>query len=83
MIKELQPNCAIWSWGQDCQWVGNESGWAGETSWSTYGSSSVFEYGEENGWRWVPTEVDAKNGNGWFWNTSADALLAILLAIDT
>ena len=23
--------------------------------------------------RSVPTEVDAKNGNGWFWNTSADA----------
>ena len=24
MIKELQPNCAIWGWDQDCHWIGNE-----------------------------------------------------------
>ena len=74
MIKELQPNCAIWGWGQDCHWVGNEEGWAGTTSWSTYGTGALGnEVGDEDGWKWLPSEVDAKNGNGWFWNTSADA----------
>lgn len=77
MIRELQPNCAIWGWDQDCHWVGNEEGWAGETSWCTYDNGanddgSGNEEGEEDGWRWLPTECDAKNGNGWFWNTTAD-----------
>lgn len=72
MIRELQPNCAIWGWDQDCHWVGNEEGWAGETSWSPYKSGVQLEYGAEDGWRWLPTECDAKNGNGWFWNTTAD-----------
>ena len=73
MIRELQPNCAIWGWDQDCHWVGNEEGWAGETSWSTFDNgANGNEYGDEDGWRWLPSECDAKNGNGWFWNTSAD-----------
>ncbi len=76
MIRELQPDCAIWGWEKDCQWVGNEEGWAGETSWSTYNNGAQGnEYGDEDGWRWLPSECDAKNGNGWFWNTSADANL--------
>lgn len=79
MIKDLQPDCAIWGWDQDCHWIGNEEGWAGETSWSLYdngynGDGSGNEYGEENGWRWLPGEADAKNGPGWFWTFSDSQL---------
>ncbi|MEG1573552.1 MAG: alpha-L-fucosidase [Bacteroidales bacterium] len=73
MINDLQPNCAIWG-NEDCRWVGNEEGWAGETSWCTFGNGSKgSEYGDEDGWRWFPSECDAKNGPGWFWSTSSDS----------
>lgn len=76
MIKELQPDCAIWGWQQDCQWVGNEEGWAGQTSWSIYNNgANGNEYGDEDGWRWLPTECDAKNGPGWFASTTSDSNL--------
>lgn len=76
IIKDLQPNCAIWGWDQDCHWVGNEEGWAGQTSWSIYNNgSNGNEYGDEDGWRWLPSECDAKNGPGWFWNTTSDTQL--------
>ncbi len=81
MIRELQPNCAIWGWEQDCQWVGNEEGWAGETSWSIYNyntsssDSGDNPYGHEDGWRWLPSECDAKNGPGWFASNTSDSQL--------
>lgn len=79
MIKELQPNCAIWGWDQDCHWIGNEEGYAGQTSWSLYdnganGDGSGNEEGDENGWRWLPGEADAKNGPGWFWTFNESEL---------
>lgn len=75
MIKELQPDCAIWGWDQDCHWIGNEEGWAGQTSWSTYNKgANGNEYGDEDGWRWLPGEADAKNGPGWFWTFSDSQL---------
>ena len=36
IVRELQPDACMFSdGGPDCRWVGNESGFAGETCWAT------------------------------------------------
>lgn len=63
-IHNLLPDCVMWGVGGEARWIGNESGWAGETCWSMGDSES----GDENGWEWHPGESDAKaTTGGWFW----------------
>lgn len=64
-IHKICPDMVMWGLGGEARWIGNESGWAGESCWSM-GSG---EYGDENGWRWLPGESDAKATTaGWFWH---------------
>lgn len=66
-IHKLQPNCVIWG-GTGARWVGNEAGYAPIENWSNQ---------SENGWKWLPTESDAKaTTQGWFWNEGEGVLSA-------
>ncbi len=85
MVRELQPDACIFSdVGPDIRWVGNESGYAAETSWATYtpiGPKSPELYGpgyvknaqegeggHRNGRYWLPAECDVSIRPGWFWH---------------
>jgi alpha-L-fucosidase len=82
-VRKLQPNAVIFSdAGPDVRWVGNESGIAPDTSWSTInrdryvpGTSLSKELGEgdEHGVNWVPSESDVSIRPGWFWRKTEDA----------
>lgn len=88
MVRDLQPNACMFSdVGPDVRWVGNESGFAGETCWATYtpvGGSrpskpgpgdTKYELGIEgtqNGKLWIPAECDTPLRPGWFWHKSQD-----------
>ena len=72
-IHNLLPDCVMWGVGGEARWIGNESGWAGETCWSMGDSES----GDENGWEWHPGESDAKaTTGGWFWKQNESVLSA-------
>jgi alpha-L-fucosidase len=73
--------------GPDMRWVGNESGFAGETSWATFtpegldGKKAVpglvnektLTSGVRNGQYWIPAECDVPQRPGWFYHTEQDA----------
>ena len=77
-VARLQPLALIFSdIGPGCRWVGNESGSAGETCWSTLntegfypgaGSPSVdtLNRGNIHGSHWIPAETDVSIRTGWF-----------------
>lgn len=81
-VRELQPNAVIFSdGGPDVRWVGNESGFAGKTNWSTLNRDLVWpgwphykelQYGHKNGTHWVPAEVDVSIRPGWYYHASED-----------
>lgn len=80
-IHKIAPECIMWGVGDEARWIGNESGYAGETNWSmmdTGGSSEGSNNtGQEKGWRWLPGESDAKaTSAGWFWHRSQSDLSA-------
>ena len=83
IVRRLQPQAVIESdAGPDIRWVGNESGFAAETSWATFnpvaaqGGPGVpgdvrFKEspgGTRNGSRWLPAECDVSIRPGWFWH---------------
>ena len=74
-VHQTCPNCILWGVGGEARWIGNESGYAGETCWSPMdrdGSEAVGtkENGSEDGWFWFPGESDAKaTSGGWFWHS--------------
>lgn len=83
MIRELQPNAVIFGdAGLDVRWVGNEHGYAYETTWSNLMRDSVYggmpEYakkwsaGQENGTHWVPAEADVSIRPGWYYHAYED-----------
>ncbi len=71
-VHRIAPNCVMWGVGGEARWIGNESGYAGETNWAMtdYLSETVVrEEGDINGWFWNPGESDAKaTSHGWFWH---------------
>ncbi|MBR6647839.1 MAG: alpha-L-fucosidase [Bacteroidaceae bacterium] len=70
-VHKIAPNCVLWGVGGEARWIGNESGYAGETNWAMtdYGGSGVREEGDIKGWFWHPGESDAKaTSAGWFWH---------------
>ena len=81
-VRELQPNAVIFSdAGPDVRWVGNESGYAGETNWATLNRDLVWpgwphykqlQYGHKQGTHWVPAEVDVSIRPGWYYHASED-----------
>ena len=67
--------------GPGCRWVGNESGVAGRTNWSTLNSkgftpgagappSRNLNSGDMGGECWHPAETDVSIRPGWFWRES-------------
>lgn len=82
IVRDLQPSAVMFSdAGPDVRWVGNESGWAGETNWSLlkrdefYPGSPNYKQltnGHEDGTHWVPAEVDVSIRPGWYYHPSED-----------
>lgn len=82
LVKKLQPNAVIFSdAGPDIRWVGNEKGYANQTTWSTIYLDSVYAgmpgfdkwaVGQENGTHFVPTETDVSIRPGWFYHPEED-----------
>jgi alpha-L-fucosidase len=83
IIDSLQPNAVGFSdAGPHVRWVGNEQGYAYETTWSPLLRDSVYggmpEYhtqyamGQENGTHWVPAEADVSIRPGWYYHQSED-----------
>ena len=84
----MQPGAAIFSdIGPDIRWVGNESGFAAETSWSTLTPISPVKdkkpspgfvvekdlpTGTRNGTFWTPAECDVPLRPGWFYHPEQD-----------
>jgi alpha-L-fucosidase len=84
ITRKLQPMANIFSdIGWDVRWVGNESGFAGETSWATFTpvpakgfntaipgnlNHEINPFGTRNGNNWVPAECDVPLRPGWFWH---------------
>ncbi len=65
--------------GPGCRWVGNESGAAGETCWSTLNTDGfapgagappldTLNQGNVHGSYWVPAETDVSIRPGWFYH---------------
>ncbi|MBT4959952.1 MAG: alpha-L-fucosidase [Flavobacteriaceae bacterium] len=82
LVRDLQPNAVIFSdGGPDIRWVGNEKGYAHDTSWSTIYRDSVyggmpdynrFSKGQKNGTHWIPTETDVSIRPGWYYHPEQD-----------
>jgi alpha-L-fucosidase len=84
LTRKLQPTANIFSdVGWDVRWVGNEKGFAAETSWATYtprspdgktvgspGYSDDYNAptGTRNGLYWLPAECDVPLRKGWFFH---------------
>lgn len=82
-FRNFRPDAVIFSdAGPDIRWVGNESGFANETSWATYdpvgpdggepapGHTRCKEggSGHRNAKRWLPAECDVSIRPGWFFH---------------
>jgi alpha-L-fucosidase len=82
IVRELQPNAVMFSdAGPDIRWVGNEKGYANQTTWSTIYRDSIypgmpdfnrFSSGQEKGTHFIPTETDVSIRPGWFYHPDED-----------
>ncbi|AOW10315.1 alpha-L-fucosidase [Flavobacterium gilvum] len=85
--RNLQPGAVIFADNGDVRWVGNEHGFAAETSWATFTpeptdgkkvaapgetKSEKAPEGTRNGKYWKPAECDVPLRNGWFYHTTDD-----------
>jgi alpha-L-fucosidase len=85
LIRKLQPKVNVFSdIGPDLRWVGNEEGFAADTSWETYdavgrdhdeAAPGYSDYqnaptGTPLGTHWLPAECDVSIRPGWFWHAS-------------
>lgn len=87
IVRRYQPKAMIFSdIGPDMRWVGNEHGFAAETSWATItprtkdGSKPVpgqlddsnLTTGDRDGKFWIPAECDVPQRPGWFYHKNQD-----------
>ena len=82
IVRELQSDACMFSdGGPDCRWVGNESGFAGETCWATMSRKDalpgladpkILNVGQREGTDWLPAEVDVSIRPGWFYHAAQD-----------
>ena len=83
LVRDLQPGAVMFSdGGPDVRWVGNEHGFAYETTWGNLMRDSVyagmpdyperFASGQENGTHWVPAESDVSIRPGWYYHEYED-----------
>ncbi|MBX7118913.1 MAG: alpha-L-fucosidase [Gemmatimonadaceae bacterium] len=87
LVRELQPQAVMFSdAGPDVRWIGNESGVAGTTNWSTVDPRIVtrpgmegaevmrsLTSGDRDGTVWRPGETDVSIRPGWFYHPAEDA----------
>jgi alpha-L-fucosidase len=81
-VKELQPEALIFSdAGPDIRWIGNERGFAPETTWSTMDTEGIVpgvadsEYlgtGDPEGSAWVVPLCNTSIRPGWFYHADQD-----------
>lgn len=76
-INRLQPKAVVFGGTcADIRWIGNESGYAGETNWAmlpeTREVSEFLTEGDPNGTYWVPGESDVSIRPGWFYHARED-----------
>ena len=73
-------NRTYYDW-PDVRWVGNESGFAGETCWATVNREGMYpghadpkdlNEGVRDGADWLPAEVDVSIRPGWFYHAAED-----------
>lgn len=74
-IHKMQPNCVVW--GREFRWCGNEDGYSGKTCWSNFDIAEVTVEGANNkgledGLMFIPSEVDVRTTNKWFWTSDQD-----------
>ena len=80
-VAALEPRAVIFSdAGPGCRWVGNETGRAGRTNWSTIDRDTLFpgkrrinallNEGAKGAKDWIPAETDVSIRPGWFWRAS-------------
>jgi alpha-L-fucosidase len=84
-IRRSASNAVIFSdAGPDVRWIGNESGIAGETNWSTRNNEGTLpgkadaaklNTGDEDGSSWIPGECDVSIRPGWFYHKEEDTKL--------
>jgi alpha-L-fucosidase len=82
IVRQLQPLACMFSdGGPDVRWIGNESGFAGETCWATvnragtfpgHADSHILVQGQRDGHDWLPGEVDVSIRPGWFYHARED-----------
>ena len=88
ITAKMQPTAVIFGdIGPGVRWVGNEEGYAGETSWATYtpegrdeGKPPANGYskywlateGTKDGKYWMPAECDVPLRPGWFYHATQD-----------
>ncbi len=82
IVRDLQPGACMFSdAGPDVRWVGNESGIAGETCWSTLNAADFtpgqadmkrLNAGDRPGTHWLPAECDVSIRPGWFYHAAED-----------
>jgi alpha-L-fucosidase len=83
IVREHQPLAVMFSdAGPDIRWVGNERGFAFETTWMSMNRQEIYpgypefaKYapGRPDGTDWVPPEVDVSIRPGWFYHPAEDA----------
>ena len=82
-VLQHQPQAIIFSdIGPGCRWIGNETGYTGETNWSRLnvtgfapGNSpdlDTLNMGNRHGEAWVPGEADVSIRPGWFYSEDTD-----------
>jgi alpha-L-fucosidase len=82
MVNKYQPNAVQFSdSGPDIRWVGNERGYAYETTWSPINRDEIYpgypkfdDYrnGQADGTHWVAPEVDVSIRPGWYYHPEQD-----------
>ncbi len=77
IVRKLQPDAVVFSLdGGDVRWIGNETGWADQTNWSLLSPGSAnfkdITRGQENGTKWMASEVDVSIRPNWFYHGFED-----------
>lgn len=76
IIRKHNPDVMIFGGTNGTiRWIGNESGYAGETNWSTFesnGEDFPGNSGVRDGKEWLPGETDVSVRPGWFYHHRED-----------